>query len=134
MTKDLAKLGAWAILIHILGLFAFVSVSERLPHPLLKALCIVMTVAAAIAVLYFFIRKCPGVVAIIAGSFLMAVGYQIAFHAAGLLGLKGLLRDAGSGDYIISVLAVTGYVFVAYLLIAGVLALINRMMRIRSAS
>jgi 4-hydroxybenzoate polyprenyltransferase len=134
MTKDLVKLGAWAILLHALGLFAFVCVSERLPHPLLKSLCIVMTGAAAVAVLYVFIRKRSGVVAIVAASFVMAVGYQLAFHAIGLLGLRGLLRDVGSGEYMMSLLAVTGTVFAGYLVVTAVLALINKMMKIRSAT
>ena len=124
MSKDLGKLGAWAILIHALGLVAFLSVSAHLPNPVLKMLAIATTVVAAIAVLLVFTRKRSGVAPIVVAALIMAISYQVAFHLVGLLGFKGLLRDAGGADYMIPLVEVTGLVFAAYLAIAGVLALV----------
>ena len=64
---------------------------------------------------------------------LLALGYVVAFHEVGAMEFHGLLRDKEfSAEYFLSVLRVTGVVFVLYVIGTALLYFISQMFKART--
>jgi hypothetical protein len=113
---DIAKFGVLGVLIHGLGLWVFMIASKNAPALELKLSIIGITGVAAVVLLWFAIRKHGTIWSAIICSAILALDFELAFHLLGLLGFGGLLRDATSFEYALSLLKAIGAIFMIYLL------------------
>jgi hypothetical protein len=120
--------GIFGLLLQGVGLTAFMVVSRSSGAAWGKAAVIVVTGFAVCTLLWEGVRRSKGILVVCLLPVTLALGYDVAFHALGLLGFPGLLRDAKelSLDYLISVLQVTGTLLIFYGLAAGLFFAISR--------
>ncbi|MEN6544240.1 hypothetical protein [Parvibaculum sp.] len=111
----LIRFGVMGIALQGMGLAAFILISRTSVATIGKPAVIGLTVVSVASLLWRSVTQAKTPTVIFLLPALLALGYAIAFHVVGVFGFRGLLRDAEfSVDYLLSVLRVTGIVFVLY--------------------
>ena len=112
----LAQFGLLGLLIHALGIYAFVIVSKSAPLLVWKLLIIGATGIASALLLWVSIRRRRTILSAIACAAVLAVDFELAFHLVGLFGFRGLLGEAASFSYVASLSEAIGVIFILYLI------------------
>lgn len=116
-----------------MGLVAFILISRTSIATVGKPVVIALTLASVALLLWHSVKQAKTPMVIILLPALLALGYTVALHAVGAIGFRGLLRDIEfSTDYLLSVLRVTGIVFVLYVIGTTLLYFVGKMLKVQS--
>lgn len=127
------RFGLAGMVLQGAGLAAFILISRTNISTVGKPVVIGLTLVSVALLLWHSVKqaKTPAVIFMLPA--LLALGYIVAFHAVGAMGFHGLLRDMEfSADYLLSVLRVTGIVFVAYVVGTALLYFVSKMLKVRT--